>query len=84
MRKKKEPSIISLSACRPTRSDQKKMYCFFHLEKNRKGTFDRRNRHHCVSFVEQSQSSTTASKSTIVGGGGGGGKLKFYHSCEEK
>ena len=31
--KKKEPSIICLSACRPERSDQKKMYCFSNLEK---------------------------------------------------
>ena len=32
-KKKKEPSIICLSACRPERSDQKKMYCFSNLEK---------------------------------------------------
>ena len=32
-KKKKVPSIICLSACRPERSDQKKMYCFSNLEK---------------------------------------------------
>lgn len=80
-RKKKEPSIICLSACRPERSDQKKMYCFSNLEK-------KIAREHSIDEID-----TTVSRSlnrvnlqlplqnlrSWGGGGGGGEKLKFYY-----
>ena len=75
-KKKKEPSIICLSACRPERSDQKKMYCFSNLEK-------KIAREHSIDEID-----TTVSRSlnrvnlqlplqNLRSWGGGGGEFKI-------
>ena len=75
-KKKKEPSIICLSACRPERSDQKKMYCFSNLEK-------KIAREHSIDEID-----TTVSRSlnrvnlqlplqNLRSWGGGGGEVKI-------
>ena len=80
-RKKKEPSIICLSACRPERSDQKKMYCFSNLKKKiaREHSIDEINTTVSRSLNRVNLQLPLQNLRSCVGGGGGGEKLKFYY-----
>ena len=71
-KKKKEPSIICLSAC------QKKMYCFSNLEK-------KIAREHSIDEIDTTVSRSLNRVNfqlplQNLRSWGGGGKLKFYYS----